>query len=449
MKKIILVISLGFLYILNAGESKIDDITTCKNRLKTEIPKLSKFLEYYYIAETKQSENSVLKEYKKLRSLGISSDLVKLFDPVLIQKLTHSKSVDYYNRIIIRELRKIELELKKNNPLELNTLVKKIQFLMFAWTSPMEILSTKKIYNDSLLDMSQALYTSINKEKYKDYSEYIYSLFSYTISENFDTAPEVRSAIIAYNYGITVPKLSDDDEYRAITVCNLLDATRSLGESFMYQTVFVKIEGYMSDELPIKVEEFTSKKVDFVPSIIFKKGNFREIDIRNNPLSDEWNIIIREYIKLQKHFYGIKKEITKIIKILESLPETEDAIFILDENLMIMDSLYRKLDEIVRYNVIDLPISIYADLFKQFFDNATGWINDDEKMMADVAVLYNKSNANMQKYMVRDFTIKKVLKVTKRMKKEFNEEEWKEILTRAKLTQDWFNMLNKIEIRNK
>jgi len=55
----------------------------------------------------------------------------------------------------------------------------------------------------------------------------------------------------------------------------------------------------------------------------------------------------------------------------------------------------------------------------------------------------------MQKYMVSEFAINKVMRVTRLIKEEFNENEWKEVKTRAKLTQDWFNMLNKVEIKNK
>ncbi len=69
--------------------------------------------------------------------------------------------------------------------------------------------------------------------------------------------------------------------------------------------------------------------------------------------------------------------------------------------------------------------------------------------MGDIAIAYNKACANMQKYMVSEFAINKVMRITRALKKEFNDDEWKEVKTRAKLTQDWFNMLNKVKISNK
>ena len=44
---------------------------------------------------------------------------------------------------------------------------------------------------------------------------------------------------------------------------------------------------------------------------------------------------------------------------------------------------------------------------------------------------------------------KKEVENINEIKDEFNDAEWEEVITRAKLTQDWLNMLNKVKIENK
>ena len=154
-------------------------------------------------------------------------------------------------------------------------------------------------------------------------------------------------------------------------------------------------------------------------------------------------------MEIQDDFYKNKKEVEKIIEILNALPDTENKIAILKEDIFKVDSLYRKLDELVRFNIIDLPISIYADLYSNEVRKAKKWYKDDNKLIANLAVSFNQSCANLKKYMLSPITIDKVLKVKKEIKDEFNDAEWEEVKTRAKLTQDWLNMLNKVKIENK
>jgi hypothetical protein len=164
----------------------------------------------------------------------------------------------------------------------------------------------------------------------------------------------------------------------------------------------------------------------FISSKSIKGIAFLNID--DNPLNDSWYMMIREYMELQNNFYSIKKGIANVIKVLSNHDREKKYIAELKVDMIKVDSLYRKLDEIVRYNIIDLPVSIYSDLYRIKFNRYKKWYNDDEEKMVDVAVNFNKACANMQKYMVSDFGIRKVIKTTSTMKSEFDEEkEWKEI----------------------
>ena len=173
------------------------------------------------------------------------------------------------------------------------------------------------------------------------------------------------------------------------------------------------------------------------------------MSIIDNPLNDSWYFMIREYTELQDNFYNSKKEIDKIIKILSVLPDAEKEIAILKQNIFDVDALYRKLDGVVRYNIIELPVVIYADLYSIQLGEAKEWYDDDERIIEDIAVAYNKSCANMQQYISSEFALERALHTLRLIKKELNEEELEQAKTRAKMTQDWLNMLNKVEVKNK
>jgi len=219
---------------------------------------------------------------------------------------------------------------------------------------------------------------------------------------------------------------------------------------YMSQRVASTLE-IEQDLVDNKIDKISKNNLLFEDAIFFDKdiNRLSEIDIIGFPLNDNWYLMIREYMELQDDFYQMKKKLDKIIKILTLLPNTEREVAMLKQDLFSVDALYRKFDETVRYNIIDLPISIYSDLYYIKFNKAKSLFKDNKKEMEDIAIAYNKSCANMQKYMVSAFAINKVMRVTRLIKQEFNEDEWKEVKTRAKLTQDWFNMLNKVEIKNK
>ena len=437
-----------------ASQAKLN---TCIRSLEERLPQYGLFLEQNYMDVNKRNEAKILLSYRKLNNKGISSKLQSVMNESTLKKLTSSTSALEYTNIILSELKKIQKKLKQNDPANLDNLIQQTEFLMYAWTAPMEILSTKDIYNESLLGLSAALYKNLNKGNFTNYTEFIYSmLFVNMINENIvvkkDTAINGMSKYMTLGISALAGLSTSEDKKGLEEVCKevLSSYTDTSANEYLAKNIASTL-GIDKEKLDKDISAISKKNNLFESAVLFDKNvkNLNEVSIIDNPLNDSWYIAIREYMELQDDFYKMKKEIDKIIKILTVLPDTERKVAILKQGLFDVDALYRKFDETVRYNIIDLPVSIYADLYYIEFRKGKKWYDDDEKAMGDIAVAYNKACANMQKYMVSEFAINKVMRITRTLKKEFNEDEWKEVKTRAKLTQDWFNMLNKVKIENK
>ena len=434
------------------------ELDVCVGKFQEQIPAYGLFLEKHYMNVNSRGERKILNSYKKLRNDGVSADLVKNIDPVLIKKLKNSKSLLEFSSSIISALKVVEKELKKNDKSKLDELTKQVQFLMFAWTTPMEIMSTDNLYNDSLLGLSEDLYQSSTKRNYENYSKFIYSLlYVNLINENViikkDTALTGGLKVLFLG-GLGILGATSNDTKGIENICkDLIDGhTLKKEPETIVLNNFSKMLNIDKEKLEEEIKKIIKKNNLYTRPKMFsqKIKDLNEVNLVDNPLSDNWYIMVREYMALQDDFYAMKKEISNVIKILNIIPDAENKMATIKQNLFEVDALYRKYDEVVRYNIIDLPISIYADLFYLEFRKGKKWYNDDENAMSNIAVAYNKSCANMQKYMVSEYTINKVIRTQKTFKSEFDEEtEWKEIITRAKLTQDWFNMLNKVEIKNK
>lgn len=438
-------------------EKKKEKLNLCVEEIKTDLPKYALFLEQYYLKTNKNAEDKLLSSYEQLKKEGISTELKAFVDEGLLEKLSNSKSLLEYSNIILSSLKSIQEELKENDKERLDSLIKQTQFLMFAWTAPFELYSTKKVYDKSLLDITSKLFTNIDKSKYDNYSKFLYSLMiSNTLNESItikkDTALSgvAKASLYIYSFGFISP--NSEDKKGLETVC-----TELIENTYLKEPKEIILENLASllnikkDLIVSEMDRISKNDNLFEGSVLFDKKNAKleEINIISNPLQDNWYFMIREYMEIQDDFYKNKKEVDKIIEILNVLPDTENKIAILKEDIFKVDSLYRKLDELVRFNIIDLPISIYADLYANELLKAKKWYNDDEEHLSKLAVTYNQSCANLQKYMLSPVTIDKVLRVTKEMKSEFKEAEWEEVKTRAKLTQDWLNMLNKVKIENK
>ena len=444
-------------YNKDKAKEKKEELETCIFKLEESLPKYGLFLEKNYMDISQNNELKILNSYSRLSNIKKLSTQNKI-DNQLMVKLYSSESTLEYIAIILKELKKIEKDLKENNPLRLNELVTRTEFLMYAWTTPMELFSSKRIYESSLLGLSKKLYKHIKKDSYRKYTEFIYSMLNINlINQNIMVKKDTSLDAIPKFYfskkisGETVaPTIQDKKALESICL-EVLDSILDKTPNEYLFTNIVSTLDIDKEKLEKGITEISKNNYLFESPIFFERNfkNLNLINIIDNPLNDSWYLVIREYMELQDSFYKMKAELEKITKILEILPNTEKKVALLKQNSFDIDALYRKFDEMVRYNIIDLPISIYADIYFIEFKKGKKWYNDDEKAMGNIAIAYNKACANMQKYMVSEFAINKVMKITKALKKEFSDDEWKEVKTRAKLTQDWFNMLNKVKINNK
>ena len=342
-----------------------------------------------HILVNKKLEPHLLKAYKKLAQKGISKELSTSLDEKLSQKLKNAPAELAYMNYVISGLKNIQRGLKENNKDALENYINQTKYLMFAWTLPFEILATKNIVDQSLFGNTADFYQNEKKVIYGNYSMFINSL------------------------------------------------------------VYLKVNATNDKALALKLlNKSISDKESASPIFYIPFNEFSNADLINMPLNDDWYSMIRIYKELQDGFYKSKKEVKKIIKILEVLPDTEIVRSELQNYMYDVDKLYRSLDRMARHTVFSVPISLYTDIYTDKFKEEKGLFNDDEDGIADIAVSFNEACANMQKYLADRKVMAKVLKLNKKIKKEFKDEHWKEVVTRAKLGQDWLNMLNKVEIRN-
>lgn len=427
------------------------ELNNCIIKLEETLPKYGLFLEKNYMNVNKRNEAKILQSYQRLNSKGIDSNLKNKIDPKILEKFSSATSNLEYTSIVLSELKRIKKTLKDNNQDMLNDYVQQIELLMYAWTTPMEILSTRNIYNQSLLDLSSNLYGNLNKENYENYTKFIYSmLFVNLINETIEIEKDTKVDINVNTFLIGSSALEQNSDYKNDLENICKEESNIIADNYLTGNMAITL-GIDEEKIDKEIHKIAKNNNLFEGAILFNKNmeSLKKVSIIDNPLNDYWYLMIREYMALQDDFYKMKKEIDQIIKVLSILPNTDKQVALLKQNMFDVDALYRKFDETVRYNIVDLPISIYADLYHIEFRKGKKWYNDDEKVMSDISIAYNKACANMQKYMISEFSIGKVMRITRALKKEFNEKEWSEVKTRAKLTQDWFNMLNKIQIKNK
>jgi len=384
-------------------------------------------LNKYYFLQNIANEKSVLRQYKNIE---IKESLIKL---------TNADSLVEYMQIVLSDIRKSKRDLE-NNKISLEEFSKKINSLIFAWTVPYEILSTKNVYDHSLSGLASSVYKNIDKKTYVNYEKFIASIIPRNIMLTgfsngiYSTMEEVESVC------------TDDNNYDVYTWFRAYFSTRFNEDEASF---FVEEKLNIYDESGHVSILFNEIEKNEDLNISNHPINEEKTMVLNDPFNDEWYMMIRKYIKLQDKFYKIKSEINKIANSLSNIDGTEKIVTKIEENLILSDSLYRKLNAIVRYNVIGLPLAIYSDIYTLEIAKAKGLFNDDEEQIAKIALKYNQSCANMQKYVSSEFTRNKFLQIVKIIKKELKEKEYKEIVTNAKLSQDWLNMLNKVKVENK
>jgi len=387
-------------------------IKICKENLSKDLATFENISKKYYFLQNTDEEENILKQYK---GIAINESLLRL---------TQTDSLMEYMQIILSEIRKTKKELEQNK-ISIEEFSKKINGLIFAWTVPYEILSTKNIFDHSITGLAPLVYKNINKKTYNNYENFIKEI-------RIKLLPDIVF-FIENAYESTEKVCYTDNEFNLSGYYDSNIYTNG-------RTSLFNEKGHMSIIFN-RIENSNDESVGTIDKA--------KIKVLNNPFNDEWYMMIREYIKIQDRFYKIKKEINKIIDSLSKVDNAEKIVVKMEENLILSDSLYRKLDALVRYNVIGLPLAIYSDIYTFEIRNAQGIFNDDEEKIAEIALKYNQTCANMQKYVSSEFTRNKFLQVVKLIKKELKDEEYQEIVTSAKLSQDWLNMLNKVKVENK
>lgn len=348
--------------------------------------------------------------YKKLNNRDITKETIDLFVDVEIRaKLEDSTGEIEYLYSLLSGLKKAHNNIKKlttnadmlsgeiEENEDIDDLIKEVKYLMYAWVLPFEILSTADILNNSLFENSKTFYENERKTIYSGYANFIYSLMK--------------------------------------------------KRDFLYlNTLSINEKSYLD---MITDENNANKSIIFMHK---PKKNSDDISL-SSPMNDNWYDMIKVYIQLQDAFYKIRKEVNGIISTLESTPNQEKIMTDLVLESDKRDKLYRKLDEAVRYNIFDIPTILYSNLYKAEFSKHTGTLikaqlDKDKDKMADTVVHFSFATGAMQQYVTNN-TKHLIIKTQHDFKKEFEDEEWKEIVTRAKLNNDWLKMLRKIKVEDR
>ncbi|BBE30063.1 hypothetical protein OSSY52_02040 [Tepiditoga spiralis] len=171
-----------------------------------------------------------------------------------------------------------------------------------------------------------------------------------------------------------------------------------------------------------------------------------------NPYSDTWFLMIKEYKKIKKFYFFMKEELEKYKEFLSSdYSKNKEKI---QKTLKYIDlsSLYfKKLDSIARYEVFDrlvVPIINYEyELYLKYYDNNIIFFKDKEKKEKEkeVALQFNKVT-NLIDYCVADDTKEWFIDFQKMLKKYLGEKEWNELKLYGKLSQEWLRLLPEVKV---
>lgn len=166
--------------------------------------------------------------------------------------------------------------------------------------------------------------------------------------------------------------------------------------------------------------------------------------------SNEWYLMMRQYADMQDAFYRMRQLKKKVIdhytkkqRISGSSTKAHDESLAVLINYGVKDDLYfKKLDTIVRYRIFDAPIQNFCWHSILRCKEAQHWINDKQKM--DKALL-DFTSLKQFKFTVSPQTDEMLLWTRKAFKRNYNEEEYKEIEARVKISKEWYDLFPKIK----
>jgi len=166
--------------------------------------------------------------------------------------------------------------------------------------------------------------------------------------------------------------------------------------------------------------------------------------------ANEWYLMMRQYADMQDAFYRMRELRKKVIEHYarnQGTPGPSTKAH--DENLAVLinygfkDDLYfKKLDAVVRYEIFDAPVQNFCWHSILRCKGAQHWINDKQKM--DNALL-DFTSLKQFKFTVSPLTDEMLLWTRKTFKRNYTEQEYKEIEARVKIGKEWYDLFPKIK----
>ena len=193
----------------------------------------------------------------------------------------------------------------------------------------------------------------------------------------------------------------------------LKDLSKKFEQNFIYT---YEVEANFLEKNKIRYKNNNTRNIIFVnlkPNYMYKE----ELDQTN------WKILRSRYIKYEDFFYFIES-LTKELITQAGLKNNLQAIKDMQDNLIYSNQAFIVLNKIARYNIIDLPISLYIDRYQQQIREVNGFWNTEEeiKKMKKLALKITKNTEGLYQYCATDFARQKILKISSLMKKVLGDE---------------------------
>ena len=159
-------------------------------------------------------------------------------------------------------------------------------------------------------------------------------------------------------------------------------------------------------------------------------------------LPNTWYFFVREYVNSQDGFYLMRKRTEQIISFFKTTySNNRVALNKLNKYSELSDLYFKNLDFFYRSFAFDLPVWCCSLYYFLQFNVGKEWF-DDEDLMQKAVIDYSK--LDFFKYTVLPLTQEDLLYFKKMMKKEYNDREWDELVVRAKLNPDWYNLFARV-----
>ncbi len=175
---------------------------------------------------------------------------------------------------------------------------------------------------------------------------------------------------------------------------------------------------------------------------------YEKIDVKYH--TDDWYFMIREYDDMEDAYYRQRELKRKIIKYYLEKNDLQNSL-LSDHNdnlakllnFNTQDDLYfKKLDTLVMFKIFDVPIQQFCWHSYLRCKGAQHWKDDKVKMNK---ALLDFASLKEFKYTVSPQTDDFLLKTRKAFKRNYSDEEYKEIEAQVKISKEWYDLLPKLK----